>query len=128
MCHLLTDPSYEVQRIGYSLLHKAARKRTEHFVIECAVDIDDGVTAELPAELLAILQSNFPSTEEFYDSESDNIEIDSSELCKVSGYLLAWMIMFDLFIDAVSTNLKLITLLANAHFSLSKLGHSTLIK
>lgn len=100
MCHLLTDPSYEVQRMGYSLLHKAARKRTEHFVIECAVDTDDGVSAELPAELLAILQSNFTSTEEFYDSESDDIEIDLPELCKVSGYLLAWMIMFDLFIDA----------------------------
>jgi hypothetical protein len=128
MCHLLIDPSYEVQRMGYNLLHKAARKRTEHFVIESAVDTEDNVSAELPAELLAILQSNFTSIEEFHDSESDNIEVDLSELYKVSGYLLAWMIMFDLFIDAVSTDLGLKTLLANARFSLSKLGHSTLIK
>ncbi|KAG1779464.1 hypothetical protein EV702DRAFT_1178536 [Suillus placidus] len=100
MCHLLTDPSYEVQRMGYNLLHKAARKRTEHFVIESAVDTEDIVSAELPAELLAILQSNLTSAEGFHDSESDNFEIDLSELHKVSGYLLAWMIMFDLFIDA----------------------------
>lgn len=99
MCHLLTDPSYEVQRMGYSLLHRAARKRTEHFVIESAVDTEDNFSAELPAELLAILQSNFTSAEAFDDYESDD-EIDLSELYKVSGYLLAWMIMFDLFIDA----------------------------
>ncbi|KAG2146336.1 hypothetical protein DEU56DRAFT_932250 [Suillus clintonianus] len=100
MCHLLTDPSYEVQRMGYTLLHKAARKRTEHFVIESAVDTEDTVSAELPAELLAILQLNLPLAEGFCDSESDTVEIDLSELYKVSGYLLAWMIMFDLFIDA----------------------------
>ncbi|KAG1729725.1 hypothetical protein EDB19DRAFT_1641737 [Suillus lakei] len=100
MCHLLTDPSYEVQRMGYTLLHKAARKRTEHFVIESAVDTEDTISAELPAELLAILQSSLTSAEGFHDSESDTVEIDLSELYKVSGYLLAWMIMFDLFIDA----------------------------
>jgi hypothetical protein len=127
MCHLLTDPSYEVQRMGYSLLHRAARKRTEHFVIESAVDTEDNFNAELPAELLAILQSNFTSAEAFDDYESDD-EINLSELYKVSGYLLAWMIMFDLFIDAVSTDLGLKIFLANVRFSLSKLGHSTLIK
>ncbi|KAG1741443.1 uncharacterized protein EDB91DRAFT_1130453 [Suillus paluster] len=100
MCHLLTDPSYEVQRMGYSLLHKAARKRTEHFVIESAVDAEDTVSAELPAELLAILQSSLTLAEGLHDSESDAVEIDASELHKVSGYLLAWMIMFDLFIEA----------------------------
>lgn len=100
MCHLLTDPSYEVQRMGYSLLHKAARKRTEYFVIESAVDTEDNVSAEIPAELLAILQSNLALAEGFHDSESDNVEMDLSELYAVSGYLLAWMIMFDLFIDA----------------------------
>lgn len=128
MCHLLTDPSYEVQRMGYSLLHKAARKRTEYFVIESAVDTEDNVSAEIPAELLAILQSNLPLAEGFHDSESDNVEMDLSELYAVSGYLLAWMIMFDLFIDAVSTDLGLNLVLANARFSLSKLGRSTLIE
>ncbi|KAG1837363.1 hypothetical protein DFJ58DRAFT_863015 [Suillus subalutaceus] len=93
MCHLLTDPSYEVQRMGYSLLHKAARKRTEYFVIESAVDTEDNVSAELPAELLAILQSNFTSAEGF-------------QLYKFSGYLLAWMIMFDLFIDAYFNRMR----------------------
>ncbi|KAG2132698.1 uncharacterized protein EDB93DRAFT_1323055 [Suillus bovinus] len=100
MCHLLTDPSYEVQRMGYSLLHKAARKRTEYFVIESAVDTEDSVSAEIPVELLAILQSNLTLAEGFHDSESDDVEIDLSELHTVSGYLLAWMIVFDLFIDA----------------------------
>ena len=98
MCHLLTDPSYEIQRMGYSLLNKAAQKRTEYFVIESVVNTEDSVSPEIPAELLVILQSNLTLAEGFHDSESDNVE---SELYKVSSYLLAWMILFDLFIDAV---------------------------
>lgn len=104
MCHLLTDSSYEVQRMGYNLLHNAARKRTEHFVIESAVDTEDSISAELPTELLAILQSSLFLAEELQDLESDFVEIDSSELHKIFGYLLAWMIMFDLFIEAVSAS------------------------
>jgi hypothetical protein len=91
--------------MGYNLLHKAARKRTEHFVIESAVDTEDSVSAELPTELLAILQSSLVLAEELRDPESDVVEIDSSELHKISGYLLAWMIMFDLFIEAVRISL-----------------------
>lgn len=105
MCHLLTDPSYEVQRMGYNLLHKAARKRTEHFVIESAVDTEDSISAELPAELLAILQSGLILAEELQESELDFADINSSKLHEISGYLLAWMIMFDLFIEAVSVGL-----------------------
>lgn len=90
--------------MGYNLLHKAARKRTEHFVIESAVDTEDSITAELPTELLVILQSSLILAEELHDLESDFVEIDSSELHKISGYLLAWMIMFDLFIEAVSAS------------------------
>lgn len=57
MCHLLTDPSLEVQKMTYSLLTQAAKKRTEHVVIEAAMDTtDQGYKAELPLELLAILQ------------------------------------------------------------------------
>jgi len=89
--------------MGYNLLHKAARKRTEYFVLESAVDTEDAVNAELPTELLAIVQSSLVLAEELHDPELDSVEIDSSELLKVSGYLLAWMIMFDLFIDAAST-------------------------
>lgn len=58
MCHLLTDPSIDVQKMTYQLLGVAARKRTEHFVIETGVDVDAVVKAELPLELLDILQIN----------------------------------------------------------------------
>lgn len=56
MCHLLTDTSISVQRMAYQLLHGAAKKRTEHLVIETGVDVDAIVKADLPSELLEILQ------------------------------------------------------------------------
>jgi hypothetical protein len=87
MCHLLTDPSYEIQFMGYSLLHRGSQKSTKHCVIESAVDTEDNFNAELPAELPEILQSNFASAEAFDDSES-NGKINLSELYKVSGDLL----------------------------------------
>ncbi|KAJ7584094.1 hypothetical protein C8J56DRAFT_1005201 [Mycena floridula] len=73
MCHLLTDPSAEVQRRTFQLLQQAAKKRTEHFVIEAAVDSDDTFWADLPPELLSI---------------------------HVFGHLLGWMLLLDLFIDS----------------------------
>lgn len=98
MCHLLGDQSQEVQRMGYHLLHNAARKWTEHYVIEAGVDTEDMVKPELPPELLAILQQSLGSGE-VLDLDEQSISRNK----EVSGYLLAWMITFDLFIDAVRT-------------------------
>jgi hypothetical protein len=95
MCHLLGDQSQEVQRMGYHLLHNAARKRTEHYVIEAGVDTEDVVKPELPSELLAILQQSLRSGQ-VLDLDEQSIPRNK----EVSGYLLAWMITFDLFIDA----------------------------
>ncbi|KAI9568130.1 hypothetical protein HD554DRAFT_2219143 [Boletus coccyginus] len=95
MCHLLGDQSQEVQRMGYHLLHNAARKRTEHYTIEVGVDTEDLVKPELPPELLTILQQSLGS-EEVLDLDEQSIPRNK----EVSGYLLAWIITFDLFIDA----------------------------
>ncbi|KAJ6470235.1 hypothetical protein C8R47DRAFT_760272 [Mycena vitilis] len=91
MCHLLADPSADVQKMTYQLLAVAARKRTEHFVIEAGVDVDAVVKADLPIELLDILQTtlNF--------GQGDLLDLDESI---VFGYLLGWMVVLDLFVDA----------------------------
>ncbi|KAG8216452.1 hypothetical protein J3R82DRAFT_6559 [Butyriboletus roseoflavus] len=95
MCHLLGDQSQEVQRMGYHLLHNAARKRTEHYVVEAGVDTEDVVKPELPPELLALLQQSLGSGE-LFDLGEQSIPRNK----EMSGYLLAWMITFDLFTDA----------------------------
>ncbi|KAJ6599995.1 hypothetical protein DFH09DRAFT_1355983 [Mycena vulgaris] len=91
MCHLLADPSVDVQKMTYQLLTAAARKRTEHFVIEAGVDVDAAVKADLPLELLDILQTSLNF------NQGDLLDLDEST---VFGYLLGWMVVFDLFIDA----------------------------
>ncbi|EIW55564.1 ubiquitin-protein ligase RKR1 [Trametes versicolor FP-101664 SS1] len=88
MCHLVTDGSSSVQRMAYQLLHEAAKKYTETLVIEAAVDTEGAMTAELPMELLDILQRSL----NLEDAEDHNEEW--------SGYLLAWMVALDLFTDA----------------------------
>ena len=55
MCHLLTDSSTEVQKMAYQLLHEGTKKHTEYLVIETAVDVDDAIKIEFPAELLEII-------------------------------------------------------------------------
>ncbi|TFK41660.1 hypothetical protein BDQ12DRAFT_678315 [Crucibulum laeve] len=89
MCHLVTDPSNDVQKMAYQLLHSAAKKRTEHLVIEAGVDSEDAVKAELPLELLDILQRNI----NFNLSDEDDEQ-------NIFGHLLGWMLLFDLFQDA----------------------------
>ncbi|KAJ7249410.1 hypothetical protein C8J57DRAFT_1239861 [Mycena rebaudengoi] len=91
MCHLLADPSVDVQKMTYQLLHVASRKRTEHFVIEAGVDVEAVVKADLPLELLDILQTSLNF------GQGDILDLDEST---VFGYLLGWMVVFDLFIDA----------------------------
>lgn len=82
--------------MGYYLLHNAAQKRTEHYVIEAGIDMEDVVKPVLPLELLAMLQQSL--------SSGEAPDLDEQSILRnkeVSGYLLAWMITFDLFTDAV---------------------------
>ena len=67
MCHLVIDGSVNVQRMAYQLLQEAAKKYTEELVVEAAVDTEGTMKAELPAELLDILQRslNHEDTEEY---------------------------------------------------------------
>jgi hypothetical protein len=37
MCHLITDPSVDVQKMAYAMLKTAAEQRTEYLVIEVGV-------------------------------------------------------------------------------------------
>jgi hypothetical protein len=99
MCHLIEDPSVSVQKMAYQLLKVAARRRTEHFVIEAGVDTEAVVQATLPLELLEILQRDINFT---YDVETDEDLSGGDQSQNLFGYLLAWMLVFDLFQDAVS--------------------------
>lgn len=56
MCHLLLDSSTIVQKMAYSLLQQAAKKRTEYLVVEAGVDTSGEAKFELPPELLEILE------------------------------------------------------------------------
>jgi E3 ubiquitin-protein ligase listerin len=56
MSHLLLDTSADVQKMTYHLLSAAAKKRTEHLVIEAGVDVESTMKINLPNELIAILQ------------------------------------------------------------------------
>ena len=55
MVHLLLDRSASVQKMAYSLLQKAANKRTEYLVIEAGIDTSSEAKYELPEELLQIV-------------------------------------------------------------------------
>ncbi|KAF7968525.1 hypothetical protein HWV62_30179 [Athelia sp. TMB] len=83
------NASSEVQKMAYGLLQEAAKKRTEYLVIEAGVDTEDLVQAELPVELTTLLQRSL-------NHEDDLANSDSVQL----GYLLTWMVAFDLFTDS----------------------------
>ncbi|KAH7909880.1 hypothetical protein BJ138DRAFT_1154228 [Hygrophoropsis aurantiaca] len=97
MCHLLSDSSDAVLRMSYQLLSEAARKRTEYYIIESAVDAEDTIQAELPSELVIILQQSLILGDENDERSNDSSDARYSD---IYGYLLAWMVTFDLFIDA----------------------------
>lgn len=80
MCHLLADPSVDVQKMTYQLLHVASRKRTEHFVIEAGVDVEAVVKADLPLELLDILQTSLNI------GQGDILDLDESVSSDHSSY------------------------------------------
>lgn len=92
MCHLLTDPSADNQKIAYQMLQQAAVTRTEYLVVEAGVDSENMVAINLPHELIVLLQSS--------------LNIDDTEAGGQDplAYLLGWMITFDLFVDAVSSS------------------------
>ena len=106
MCYLIQDPSPTVQKKAYQLLQLAAKKRTEYFVIETAVDTEGVVRAELPIELMAIIQRDMQfgfgfglDGEERGDEGEETMRKENQN--HLFGYLLAWMLVFDLFQDAV---------------------------
>ena len=113
-CHLIQDPSPTVQKKAYQLLQAAAKKRTEYFVIEAAVDTEGVVKAELPIELMMILQremqfgfnidEDIGDGEEGGEGEETRME-EEYQTRHLFGYLLAWMLVFDLFQDAVGQTL-----------------------
>jgi hypothetical protein len=86
MCHLLTDSSVEVQKMAYQLLHEAAKKRTEYLVIELGVDTEDAVEAQLPVELIDILQQSLSLGDRLEDNES----VRSSKTLSVTATLILY--------------------------------------
>ncbi|KAH8103214.1 hypothetical protein DFH11DRAFT_1521251 [Phellopilus nigrolimitatus] len=88
MAHLLLDPSPEIAKMVYALLHAASKKRTEYLVVEAGVDTStETAKYELPAELLQVVQTALI------------LQGDQAEP-NILGYLLGWMVIFDLFNDA----------------------------
>jgi hypothetical protein len=96
LVHLVEDSFYSVQKVAYALLKEAAKKRTEHFVIEVGANLggDEAnvVKSVFPLELLEILRK-----------EVDFEWSGDGEQVNVFGYLLGWMIVFDSFVDVVRT-------------------------
>ncbi|KIK10735.1 hypothetical protein PISMIDRAFT_690768 [Pisolithus microcarpus 441] len=85
--------------MGYHLLQSAASKFTEHLVVEAGVNTEGTFKCELPEELLAVLRQGLGIGEGFDEDMPDSRNLE------VSGCLLAWMVVFDLFIGAVGTGL-----------------------
>lgn len=79
--------------MAYQLMNKSAKKRTEHIVIEAGVSApdSDSIRPELPSELIVFLQQS--------------IDEEDPDAPPPFGYLLGWMSVFDLFVDAVSNRL-----------------------
>lgn len=93
MCHLLSaSSSIPVQRMAYRLLQVAAKKRTETMVLEVGVDTERNFTAKIPVELLELVVGS--------DVDVDSPLTDETSEQAVFGYLLSWMITFDLFENA----------------------------
>ncbi|KZO96166.1 hypothetical protein CALVIDRAFT_555263 [Calocera viscosa TUFC12733] len=94
----LSDPSIEVQKTAYHLLHTAVPKVTEQRVIEAAVNTSESSEEEaavpqplftLPSELLSLLLQPLEVVDE-----------DDMVARGTFGRLLGWMVLFDFFIDA----------------------------
>lgn len=82
MCHLVIDHSLEVQKMAYGIMQRAAKKRTEYFVIEAGVDIESTVQATLPLELLDIMQRHvdFVNIEDEEEQQVGVVDISRGDL------------------------------------------------
>jgi len=84
--------------MAYNMLQQAAFKRTEHLVVEAGVDTEGTLVIELPKELLDILQSVVGvGVEVVGEDDRDGQGMGMDPL----AWLLAWLVTFDLFTDAV---------------------------
>ena len=100
MVHLIDDPSHKVQKMAYQLLKTAAKIRTEYFVIEAGVDTEGAVNPSLPPELVDVLVRET-------DIREDDLATENPALF---GLLLGWMLVFDLFNDAVCADVNALTM------------------
>ncbi|KAJ3841743.1 hypothetical protein F5878DRAFT_577882 [Lentinula raphanica] len=90
----LASPIHHAQ-IAYQILHKAAKKRTEHFVLEAGLDTEGKLKAQLPKELMVLLQQSLN-----LDIDADDANLtDSGRENEIFVYLLGWMLLFDSFAD-----------------------------
>ena len=108
MGYLLFDSSTSVQQMAYELLREAAHKRTEHLVIEAGVDTESVVRSLLPWELVSLLQQSLDIVDVEEDPSSVRpklllVDISQPPLQRTFGSLLGWMIVLDLYTNAVST-------------------------
>ena len=87
MTHLILDPSTEVQKMAYQFLQGAAKKRTEHLVIEAGVDTEGTARADLPLEILEILQRNIRPGETIESDQEGQVRIpsDTFRLSSLTG-------------------------------------------
>lgn len=84
------------------MLHEAAHKRTEYLVLEASLDTEqESVLLDLPDELVLLLQNTL-ADEDVLDERHNNV---------LFGYLLTWMLTFDLFTNAVSHVFLLFTVM-----------------
>ncbi|TFK22367.1 hypothetical protein FA15DRAFT_681687 [Coprinopsis marcescibilis] len=126
MCHLITDPSTEVQKMAYQLLKTAAERRTEYLVIEVGVgniggekEEEEQVEPELveekptkgkkkkqkesekkddqPALLPAELVNILQRDVMFVPGTGEDEEEYEQN---VFGWMLAWLLLFDSFRNA----------------------------
>ncbi|KAJ3719553.1 hypothetical protein DFJ43DRAFT_1005337 [Lentinula guzmanii] len=89
----LSSPIHHAQ-LAFQILHKAAKKCTEHFVLEAGVDTEGKLEAQLPRELMVLLQQSVN-----LDIDADDANLTGGREHAVFVYLLGWMLLFDLFVD-----------------------------
>ncbi len=89
----------------YPLLQTAAKKRTEHVVIEAGVDTSEDAKFEMPAELLVLVQTILDSPHSGMDGTVCKIFCCAISILTMNleyAWLsFGWMTIFDLFENAV---------------------------
>jgi len=89
LCNILASPVLEVQKTAYHLLQQAVKKRTEYYNIEAEVETENPIDFELPSELIELLKAE------------GRVRYEDDGFTQATfTFLLSWMVLFDLFIDA----------------------------